>query len=77
MNLQAFLTGVAVTAFIYWVGGHVSSYIEYVKFKRWLVKMNIDLDDLDSKSLDKFYAMYEISKLPNVTIEEVEKKPEK
>jgi len=75
-RLAAFICGVAVTSLAFYIIDHLMSFVEYCKFKRWLVSMNVDPKEVDEKAFDKFYAMYEISKLPNVEIQEVTNKTE-
>ena len=75
-RLAAFICGIAVTSLVFYIIDHIMSFLEYRKFRKWLVKMNVDIHEIDNKAFDKFYAMYEISKLPNVEIQEVTNKTE-
>ena len=75
-RIAAFICGIAVTSLVFYIIDHITSLFEYMKFRQWLVSMNVDPKEIDSKAFDKFYAMYEISKLPNVEIQEVTNKTE-
>lgn len=70
-GLQAFICGIAVTSTVFFFYDYIASYLEYRQFRKWLVKMDIEPSSIDDKAFDKFFAMYEISKLPNVEIKEV------
>jgi hypothetical protein len=73
-GLQAFILGIAVTSLAYYIVDYISGYFDYRKFKKWLVTMDIDIRSIDEKGFDKYYAMWEISKLPNIEIKEVTEK---
>jgi len=70
-RIAAFICGVVVTSLVFYIIDHVISFLEYRAFRKWLVKMNVNVHEIDDKAFDKFYVMYEISKLPNVEIQEV------
>jgi hypothetical protein len=68
---QAFIAGFACTCAIYCVIDYIAGYFEYVRFKKWLESIDVSVRSLDEKAFDKYYAMWELSKLPNITITEV------
>lgn len=70
-STQAFFAGFACTCAIYYVIDYIAGFFEYVRFKKWLESIDVSIKSLDEKAFDKYYAMWELSKLPNVTITEV------
>ena len=69
--LQAFIVGVATTSLVFYVYDYIAGYFDYLKFKKWLVEVDVDIRSLSELDFDKYFAMWEISKLPNIVIEEV------
>jgi hypothetical protein len=68
IELQAFIAGVAITSLVFYIYDYIAGYVEYARFKKWLVSIDVDVHSIDEASFDSYFALWELSKLPGVEI---------
>lgn len=68
-----YLAGIITASLIIWVYETVLTYLDYRQFKVWLMTQKVNVKDLDEQEFTKFYALWELSKFPNVEFEVVKK----
>jgi len=68
-----YLAGIITASLIIYVYETVLTFIDYRAFKAWLVTQKVNIKELDEQSFTKFYALWELSKFPDVEFEVVKK----
>lgn len=73
MMIVPYLAGIITASLIIWVYETMLTYLDYRQFKVWLMTQKVNVKDLDEQEFTKFYALWELSKFPNVEFEVVKK----
>jgi hypothetical protein len=68
-----YLAGVITASLIIWVYETVLTYLDYRQFKVWLITQRVNIKELNEQDFTKFYALWELSKFPNVEFEVIKK----
>ena len=71
--ITGILIGVAGTAAFIYVSELFASYMRYREMREWMLKKDIDPADIDKEEFSKLYALWQLSKLPNIEIEHITK----
>jgi hypothetical protein len=67
-GLQGFIAGIATTSLAFYIYDYIVGYLDYVKFKKWLSDMDVNIRHIDEAEFDEYFAVWELSKLPGVEI---------
>jgi hypothetical protein len=67
-GLQGFIAGIATTSLAFYIYDYIVGYLDYVKFKKWLTSMDVNIHYIDEALFDEYFAIWELSKLPGVEI---------
>jgi hypothetical protein len=70
MQLESVLVGIIIASGIMFVFQKITDYGSYLNFRRWCDERDIPDDELDKKSIPKYYAMWRLSQLDGIEIVE-------
>lgn len=71
--IYGILIGVAATSACIYVYESLMAYIRYREMREWLRIKDVDPEGMEKAEFAKYYTLWQLSKLPNVEIEEVKK----